>query len=114
MKLTNMALAADEQKEYAMLCCDEGMHKYPYNLCITLGSDECDKLGITNSFSAGTIVTIQAMAIVESVTEAVEDDGDDKGNDITMRLQITDLGVEPQGTATDAASRLYAKPTNKE
>lgn len=111
MKLTNMALDKDEMKEYAgvMLGSDDSVAKYPYCLKLYLGEDECDKLGLKNALPPGTIVMVQAMAIVQSTTESVESDGDDAGNDISMSLQITDLGIEPQGTATDAASRLYGK-----
>lgn len=113
MKLTNMALSADEQDEYSMLCCDEGVNKYPYGLCLHLDSDQCNKLGLTDQLPVGTIVMVHALAIVQRTSTALEKDGDDKGPDITMDLQITDMGVEPQGTATDAASRLYAKPASK-
>lgn len=110
MKLTNMALDKDERKEYAMLGGSDDMApKYPYCLTLYLGEDEFDKLGIKNAFPPGTIVKIEALGIIQSSTESVERDGDDSGNDVSSSIQITDLGIEPQGTATDAATRLYGK-----
>ena len=74
---------------------------------IYLCEDDCEKLGITKGLRAGTKVTLQASAIIVSSTESVESDGDDAGNDISLSLQITDLGLQPQGVVRNAAAELY-------
>lgn len=102
MQLVSMKVKDDD---YGSSACMPS--QYGYGLCLNLNAEQCEALGITQAIPAGTIITIMAQAIVESVTESVENDGDDKGNDIRMSLQITDLGLEPVGTAVDASSLLY-------
>ena len=48
-----------------------------------------------------------ASAVVTSATERLEDDGDDKGNDVSLQVQITDMGCQVAGTMRNAAAELY-------
>lgn len=80
---------------------------YPGGLCLYLDEDQCEALGIAKALKAGTQVTLQAKAIVTSSTESLERDGDDKGTDVSLSLQITDLGVTVQGVVRNAAEQLY-------
>jgi hypothetical protein len=107
-KLTNMKRDADEG--YAS---SPGYNpgQYPSGLCIWLDEDQCDALGIAKAMKPGTQVTITATAVVTTATESLESDGDDKGNDVRMSLQITDLGVTPSGTLRNAAAELYRSTT---
>lgn len=82
---------------------------FGYGLQLCLDDDQCEALGLKQPLPAGTIVMLQAKAIVVSATQSVEDDGDDKGPDVSMSIQITDLALEPEGTASDAADILYSK-----
>lgn len=100
MKLVSMKADTDDG---AM----PSVSKYGYGLCLSLDEDQCEALGITEPLRAGTILTLQASAIVVSATERVESDGDDAGPDISMSIQITDLGLEVQGQSSKAASLLY-------
>jgi methionine aminopeptidase len=101
-----MKMRPSEDKECSMLCSDEGQHKYPYGLCLSLDDESLKKLGLDNAIPPGTIVKIQATAIVERASESL----DLKGKETYASMQITHLGLEPEGTATDAATRLYSKP----
>ena len=82
---------------------------YGYGLCLVLNEDQCEALGITSAMKPGTQVSIKAQAIVVSSGARLERDGDDKGNDITMSMQITDMGVEAGGVMRNAAAVLYGK-----
>ena len=104
MKTTNMA--CDDGDEYATASYG-GMPKYPYGLCLSLNEDQCEKLGISKALKPGTILTIQASAVVTSATERLEDDGDDKGNDVSLQVQITEMGCRVNGTMRNAAAELY-------
>lgn len=84
-----------------------GNNPYGYGLEIRLNDDQCEALGITAPIKAGTQVGLQAIAIVKSATESVEDDGDDAGTDVYLTLQITDLDLTPQGQVSNAATLLY-------
>lgn len=81
--------------------------QYPGGLCLYLDEDQCEALGISKALKAGTQVSISASAIVTSATESLERDGDDKGTDVSLSLQITDLGVTVQGVMRNAAKELY-------
>ncbi|MDD4913295.1 MAG: hypothetical protein PHP57_13460 [Sideroxydans sp.] len=85
----------------------ESSNEYGYGLRIRLNDDQCEALGITSPIKPGTKVSINAVAIVHSATESVEDDGDDTGNDIFMELQITDMELGATGSRKDTAAALY-------
>ena len=103
MKLTSMQKSADDNDSisYCMPA------KYGYGLTLYLDEEQCEKLGISNALKAGTQVTLQASAIVTTATESLERDGDDKGTDINLSLQITDLGITPGNVLKNAADMLY-------
>ncbi|CAB5162313.1 hypothetical protein UFOVP152_19 [uncultured Caudovirales phage] len=101
MKLVSMATEADDYPEVS------SPSKYGYGLMLRLDEDQCEALGITEALRAGTKVTLQAIGLVTSATESVESDGDDTGPDVCLSIQITDLGVQAQGTASNAATLLF-------
>lgn len=82
---------------------------YPSGLCLYLDEDVCEALGIAKALKAGTELTIQAKAVVASATESLENDKDDKGNDVSLQIQITDMSVKAGGVMRNAAEELYGK-----
>lgn len=98
MKLTSMK-REDGGGEY---CCAD-MNRYGYGLQINLDDDQCEALGIMKAVPVGTKVSLQAMAIVTRSGECLEADG--KG--VTVSLQITDMGMQTQGKASNAAAMIY-------
>lgn len=76
--------------------------QYPYGLCLHLGMDELEKLGITQLPEVGAVIMVSAKAFVKS-TSAYETQGD--GKSMSVDLQITDmeLGAEKK----DPASVMY-------
>ena len=103
-KLIDMRLDAD-QSYSGMVCCSGD--NYPSGLALWLNEDQCEALGLTKALKPGTEVTLSAKAIVTTSSESLERDGDDKGNDVNVNLQITELSVTPGGMVRDAASVLY-------
>ncbi len=99
MKTVSMEISKDELKTYAPDCSPS---KYGYGLQLYLNDDQCKKLGLDKALPAGTIVKLEASAIVESATERVERK-DGEGPQVNLSLQITDLCAEPQGTAAHPA-----------
>lgn len=73
--------------------------EYPYGLCLHLGMDELEKLGITQLPEVGAQMMISAKAFVKS-TSAYETQGD--GKTMSVDLQITDmeLGAEKKDPAS--------------
>lgn len=102
MKLVSLKNVSDDS-DYASM----PREQYGYGLRIYLDDDQCEALGITKALRAGTQVKIQATAIVCSSTESVEDDGDDAGPDVSLSLQITDMGLEAGTVLRNAAEVLY-------
>lgn len=97
-----VSMKTDESSD----CCAPS-NTYGYGLCIRLNEEQCEALGITTPPAAGATVGIQAVAFVRSATQSVEDDGDDKGPDVYLELQITDLGLSIGQAQSDTASMLY-------
>ena len=104
-KIVSMQVEGDDQLEYASW----SPGRYPSGLCLYLDEDACEKLGIARSLKAGTQLTISGKAVVTSSTESLERDGDDKGTDVSLQIQFTDLGVNVQGVMRNAAEFLYGK-----
>lgn len=82
---------------------DEGMgmeapeqSPYGYGLCLHLSDDQCEALGIKQPLAAGSVVMIAARAYVKEATASAKEDGDDKGPDVRMTLQVTDMELKPQ------------------
>ena len=95
---------------------DEPM--YSYGLCINLGREELEKLGIEKLPEAGSEMMIKAITYVKTVRESKEKDGVEQN----VELQITAMGIEPFDKSSDQAKGLYeskpkpalkAKPTAK-
>ncbi len=106
MELKDMAL--EPQKDAQGVACSPDYYgsKYGYGLQLQLDDEQCKKLGLDRSLPAGTIVKIEAKALVESTGERVARKEED-GLSVHMSLQITDLGVEPQGTEPHPSELLY-------
>lgn len=71
----------------------ETRDQYPWGLRITLNNDTLQKLGVNskNLPSVGDVVSVMGMAKVCSVSTHTADDGDES----TVELQITDIGLAP-------------------
>ncbi len=82
------------------------MSAYPGGLCLYLSDDQCEQLGIDKALKPGTEVTVSAKAIVVSSTENLARENGE-GNDVSLSLQITDLGLTVGGLIKNAADVLY-------
>ena len=82
---------------------DEPM--YSYGLCISLGDEELEKLGIEKLPEAGSEMLIKAMAYVKNVSERKEQEGVSQN----VELQICAMGIETIDKSKDRAEGLYSK-----
>ena len=80
---------------------DEPM--YSYGLCISLGKEELEKLGIEKLPEAGSEMMLKAQAYVKTVRESQEKDGVEQN----VELQICAMGIEPFDKSKDKAKGLY-------
>lgn len=108
MNMVSMKMSREEAKE----CCETvacDAPEYPYGLCIDLNDDALDKLGLKALPAVGTVVMIQAQAIVTATSSNSTQGGE---QEMRASLQITDMAV----TANDSrssAERLYADSTSR-
>ena len=103
MKLVSMKRADDDDMDMVPY----SSPNYGYGLSICLNEDQCEALGITKALRAGSKVTVQGMGIVTSSTESVTREAGESGSDITLTIQLTDMGLQQQGKASNAAAILY-------
>ncbi len=95
---------------------DDGMGEpvapspYGYGLCLHLNDDQCEALGIKQPLAAGSVVMLTARAFVREATASVEEDGDDKGPDVRLGLQITDMEVKPQTSGPQFFDKSQMNP----
>tara|TARA_R100001509_G_scaffold53022_2_gene29109 strand:+ start:293 stop:667 length:375 start_codon:yes stop_codon:yes gene_type:complete len=82
---------------------DEPM--YSYGLCISLGKEELQKLGIEKLPEAGSEMMLKAKAYVKTVRESQEKDGVEQN----VELQICAMAIEPIDKTGDQADGLYGK-----
>ena len=80
---------------------DEPM--YSYGLCISLGKEELEKLGIEKLPQAGSEMMLTAKAYVKTVRESQEKDGVEQN----VELQICAMAIEPIDKTGDQADELY-------
>ena len=104
MPMINMQKAPEREEMPGEYESDEP--RYPYGLCISLGKDELEKLGITALPKVGTEMTIMAKAYVK-MTRAYETQGE--GEDIGIELQINDMEIQgnQQQRTAEASTMLY-------
>lgn len=104
MPMINMQKPAEREEMPGEYELDEP--RYPYGLCITLGKDELEKLGITALPKVGTEMNIMAKAYVK-MTRAYETQGE--GEDMGIELQITDMEIQgnQQQRNAEASTMLY-------
>lgn len=103
MKLVSMKNAQDV--DYATVYTPP---VYSGGLCLYLDREQCEALGITSAPKPGTQFTISAKAIATSVSASVDADGDSpSGIEVSLNLQITDLGLQANGVTRNAAKVLY-------
>ena len=107
MALINMKSKPEREEMPGEIERDEP--RYPYGLCLSLGKDELEKLGITALPKVGGEMMIQAKATVKS-TSAYETQGE--GTDMRVELQITDMEIGQTDNARNEnrAEALYGAP----
>ena len=101
-----MKLVSLKNADQAETLASYPVEQYGYGLRLYLNDDQCEALGITKALRAGTTIKLQAQAVVVSSTESLEDDGD-AGPDVSLSIQITDMGVEVGSVMRNAAQMLY-------
>ena len=83
---------------------DEPM--YSYGLCISLGREELEKLGMEQLPDAGTEMMIKAKAYVKTVRESAEKDGVEQN----VQIQICARGIDSVDKNKDYAKDMYETP----
>jgi hypothetical protein len=103
MKLVSMKRADDEDCD----CIPWSSPNFGYGLSIDLNEAQCEALGITKAMAAGSKVSLQALGIVTSTNERVTSEPGATGTQLSICIQMTDVGVQQQGKASNAAAILF-------
>lgn len=104
MALVNMKSKPGENEP--QLATESGEEpRYPYGLCLHLGKEELEKLGITTLPEVGATMMVHANGYVKS-TSAYDTQRD--GKSMSVEIQLTDLEVVP-GEAKSSAEIMYGK-----
>lgn len=118
MKIVSMERTETEKKaaEKRMEAMPSAGPDYPWGLCINLGKDELDKLGIKELPEVGDEYHVYAVCGVTRVSQSASAGGEDSKG---IELQITEMGVmhEDEGEEGDfskAAGKLYGKAEKAE
>ena len=69
----------------------DDLPKYPYGLCITIETEQLEKLGIDDDCEVGDMIHLCAMAKVTSISKREKEGGE---GDVRIELQITHLASE--------------------
>jgi len=107
MKLVNME-RTEAEKQAAEERWDAETERgpdYPYGLCLNLGSDEMEKLGIKDLPAVGAEMNLTAVVKVSSVSSYDSEGGNGSKS---VSLQITQMGLD-DGKGESAAQKLYGK-----
>lgn len=109
MANTPKEIAEEKAKMSVPVAAD--MPKYPWGLCIRLGSDELKKLGLDADCSVGDIMHGAFLAEVTSCSKRSTESGDE----CNIELQITHLRVEDEGgeSAAEMANEVRAQRSKR-
>lgn len=77
--------------------------RYGYTLNIHLDEKQMKRLGLSEALPVGTVVNLEAKALVEGIRESV----DHEGKEASMSLQITHMALEEAGSVPNPAEVLY-------
>lgn len=103
MKMVNLKRADGDE---AMAACP--IEQYGYGLRIYLDQEQCEALGITSAPKPGTQVKLQAVGIITQSSSNVDMDNDSpSGTEVSLSIQITDMGLETGTVMRNAAQVLY-------
>ncbi len=79
---------------------------YPYDLLLTLDTEALEKLNLGSLPKVGKTLELYAKVDVTAVSEHESESGSNR----SVSLQITDLGLYPEGSGDDdAVDKLYGK-----
>lgn len=79
--------------------------RYPYGLCLSLGKDEMDKLGLeAGDLAFGDVVHLHALAKVTSCSE----NETESGSNCRVELQIIMMDIESEDAENEAAEPMSA------
>lgn len=121
MNIVSMERTAAEKKaaeeRYSTMSPGNGPD-YPWGLCLNLGKDELDKLGIKDMPAVGDEFHVYCVCKVTRVSQSASEQGEDSKG---VELQITSMGAmredetkETQTAFTKAANTLYGKAEKAE
>lgn len=106
MDLIDMKHSPKEREEESEEAKEQKGPEYPWGLKITLGEDELEKLGLGENPKSGEEFEIHAKGFV---CEERESSSDDYGDDRSVTIQLTSVGLEPEEEEEDGKETIYRR-----
>ena len=100
MKLQSMKRTEEDRKKSAGTIMEGEQPDYPWGLRITLNDEQIKALGIKALPAVGAKCAIEAVGIIQSVSDEAVDNGESNQR---IEIQITDLALAAPGTSKFAA-----------
>ena len=109
-EMKSMKLSKKESKEAIGEAVPPEEPSFPYGLNFHLEDEVLKKLGMSELPDVGAEMLITARAKVESVRQSESQEG---GEDRSVSLQITNMGVFKESKLTDLEKKLYKSPSDE-
>lgn len=94
-KMVSMKLKGDASREQKGVPMESIKPDYPWGLCINLGAEELDKLGMTKLPEVGTEMELGIKVTVTRVAQSASTSSRGTDEHREVGLQITDIEIEP-------------------
>lgn len=106
--MVDMSMSPGEAQEQCGPIATPDLPKYPYGLCISLGPDEIEKLGLGDDCEVGNFLHIHALAKVTSYSKR----DTESGSDTRIELVLAFMEAEDEGEENDEAEAAPMMPAN--
>lgn len=101
----DMALSSSEKKAEATAI-SPSPPMYPYGLCISLGTEQLQKLGLADDVEAGDHIQLNAIGKVTSVSKH----DTESGCDCRVEIQLTAIEAEDEDTTGEEMAEDMPAP----
>lgn len=113
MKLVDMKLPKKDKKNQDVpveVGVGYNKEEYPYGLCINLGNDQIDKLGIFDDMDVDLDVVIQATGTIKGKNNREMQGGK---SDKSLEIQIKSIAIESAKPLEEASMEEFVRRRNK-
>lgn len=105
LKMVDMRKTPQDTKDSAAMIAPDA-NIYPYGLCLSLGNEELEKLGLDCDCEVGDMIHLFCLASVTSVSQNATENGENK----RVELQIKFMSVESEDAENEPMRKTVKSP----